>query len=86
MKTIIETLREIRVRPTLLWGPPDTEGDIAKSRTGKVYSVRNDGSLRRPGPPRPKRGSGKRVRRIRIEMQRLDREYGWVAPAPEVTP
>ena len=83
MKTIIETLREIRVRPTLLWGPPETTGDIAQSRTGMAYSVRSDGSLRRPDP-RPK--NGKRVRRIRIEMRRLDREYGWVAPAPEVTP
>ena len=83
MKTIIETLREIRVRPTLLWGPPETTGDIAQSRTGRTYSVRNDGSLRRPDP-RPK--NGKRARRIRIEMRRLDREYGWVAPAPEVMP
>ena len=85
MKTIIETLREIRVRPTLLWGPPETTGDIAKSRTGKVYSVRNDGSLRRPDP-RPK--NGKKARRERILIRRFDREYGWVAntPAPEVTP
>ena len=81
---IIETLRSLRIRPTLLWGPPDTEGDIAKSRTGEVYSVRNDGSLRRPGPPRPR--NGKKARRERILIRRLDREYGWTAPAPGVTP
>lgn len=80
MKTIIETLREIRIRPTLLWSRPTTEGDIAISRDGRSYAVAVDGSLR-TGRTRPR--NGKKARRERILVRRLDREYGWLAPAPQ---
>jgi hypothetical protein len=80
MKTIIETLREIRIRPTLMWAPPVTTGDIATSRDGRRYAVAVDGSLR-TGRVRPR--NGKKARRERIAMRRLDREYGWTAAAPQ---